>query len=780
MLSAIIPEEVALPFNFDVVLILIFSAYLVYGYISGGHKQIRLSINLILPFVIIYYMGPMITNYLYVPLSNTLFFELVSEYLSFGKNTVTMIIAYLSTYIVVFTGIFILSIYARRYLLNENMRAKLGKKNNYLGALFSLINGYVLVYFIILPAFSINLVSVNSYLTNFVLEHPPPFSRIARTAEKAVPIKGLADKADAFQQLLSQEGIEDYYNEAITEYQQQYMGGANSYEKDFMNLVYSDLTEEAKNALDTAYFEMFDESLSLTNYYGVSYILVTETDTNTYLYQDLLDYENQFNEIFDANQEIVDVYEASVENYEELLANYEYTQAYELYLDELDVYLDALEAYETLKVDALLSGTAFTQEFTETRPEMSLDEPSNYVPYEGTVAPIDPELEPSDEVVAAQEYVDDYANKEDIRSDLTSLGSNFENHAGLLKWYVEGLSNGDNTPPNMNNISAVIVSFKANYDDIMAGVSDDALEEKLYLAQMSIRSYDVFTLWLECTMENIDTVELDDIALESSRCPAFNTALVVDYDFADEAFSIVGTLFEGESVSWIISQFKYDYEAGLFDEPFEGFPEVQDILESTKGLVDEYEEYYKDIASSIQGDIPMILKIGISVMKYHLDVYETLETTPLIAAVFNDAARFCGNPQYVQGYDVQICTQNSSEGGLFGDFMNVRYLVGEIYFKAYFMVDEENNPKVYDSDKMHAFLAEVNASVENNVITQESVSAIADQFAFNVVDETNGTTLLEQMYADGQITIEAMRILGEDEYGLFSDDFRLKVKSLIR
>ena len=91
------------------------------------------------------------------------------------------------------------------------MRAKLGKKNNYLGAAFSLLNGYVLVYFLILPAFSMNLVSTNAHVTNFVLEHPPPFSRIARTAEKAVPIKGLTDKADDFQQLLSVEGLQIHH-----------------------------------------------------------------------------------------------------------------------------------------------------------------------------------------------------------------------------------------------------------------------------------------------------------------------------------------------------------------------------------------------------------------------------------------------------------------------------------------------------------------------------------------------------------------------------------------
>ena len=49
-------------FQFDIILVMLFSAYIIYGYLSGGHKQIRLSINLILPFVILYYLGPFIST----------------------------------------------------------------------------------------------------------------------------------------------------------------------------------------------------------------------------------------------------------------------------------------------------------------------------------------------------------------------------------------------------------------------------------------------------------------------------------------------------------------------------------------------------------------------------------------------------------------------------------------------------------------------------------------------------------------------------------------------
>ena len=782
MLSSIIPE-IAIDFNFDLVLAMIYISYLIYGYFSGGHKQIRISINLILPFVIIYYMGSAITTYLYAPLSETFFFELINEYLGIFKNTIGMVFAYIITYVMLFVGIFILSIFARKYVLNENMRAKLGKKNNYLGALFGFINGYVLVYFIILPAFSMNLVDTNSYMTNFVLENPPPFSRIARTAEKAVPIKGLADKASNFEELLSVDGIEGYYNESIYEYQQQYVGGQDSYEAQFMSTVYPYLTMDSKEIVDDSYLDYFGTALTTTEYYGISLVLIQDGTGTNLIYQDVLDSETTFQTEFDTARTVVSEHEANVLQYETDLENFEYQVEYEEYIDELDDYLDLLNAHIEAKQAAFLLGEEYDVSFTEIRPSFNTEEPEDYIEIENfnpSNPPTDPLEDVDQEVTDAVAFVALYEDKTNINKELQSLGTNFVNHEGLLVWYVDVLADGQNFDPGIGDISSVIVSFKDNYETISEKLNDSELEDKLYLAAMSIRSYDVFTLWLEHTQNNIENVPLDDLELQVNRCPDFDVSTVTDYNFTDDALSIVTTLFQGESVSWIIMQFKYDYEAELFDEVFEDYSEVTDVLESTKELVDEYDAKYKDIANSIEGNISMLFKIGISVMKFHLDIYETLENTPLLAAFFNDAARFCASPSSVSGYDVEICTKSSGETGTFKEILNMRYLISEIYFKAYFLVDEDNELKTYDTIDMHEHLEKVNQSVEDNVVSKEVVTAMADQFAFNIIDESNELTLLEQMYEDGHISIEAMRVLADDEHGLFSEDFRARVRSLIR
>ena len=219
----------------------------------------------------------------------------------------------------------------------------------------------------------------------------------------------------------------------------------------------------------------------------------------------------------------------------------------------------------------------------------------------------------------------------------------------------------------------------------------------------------------------------------------------------------------------------------LFLDEFENFDEVLDVLKGMKELSDDYDLYYKDIANSIEGNLSMVFKISISVAKYNIDVYDSLENTPILGAMFNDMARTCNNiERSIINTNVEICKKTDGDGSLAAEMLNLRYLVSEIIFKAYVMVDDSNEPIVYDTKKMNEYLIKINESVKNNVISAEVVSMLGDQFAFNVIQEGTTLTLLEEMYLDGRISVEAMRILSNDEYELFSEEFRYQVKSLIR
>lgn len=780
--------NIAFDFNFDYVLILIFSSYIIYGYLSGGHKQIRLSINLILPFIMIYYLGKAITAYIYIPLSNSFVFTIMSEIFNAFKYTFTMVLSYIVMYFALFFFVFLLSIYARRHILNENMRAKLGKNNNYLGALFALINGYVLIYFIILPAFSMNIISGNAYMTTFVLEHPPPFSRIARTAESAVPVKSLADKAGAFQELLSAEGIEGYYNNSIYDYQQTYIGGSDSLENEFITDVFDDLSVEAQTLLIDEYYTYLNIDndfgqeyiLSESSYIGVSRVLVEEMASGKYLYEELLELENTFETDLQAQKDIVDNYDDILTQYEIDVENYDYQLIYDQYIDDLEQFNTDLNAHLTAKIAAIKAGDPFDSTFTGTVPKLTVKEPDNYVEYDTSNPPEFPDL--SQEVIDAQAYVDLYEDKADVRETLEKLSLDFLDHKGLLIFYVDKLEMNLASSGDGGNIDLAINVFKTNYDEIIENINDEELEDKLQLAKMSITSYDVFTTWLGCTEANIDSeVPLDELEEEQYRCTDFDLEADLSYDFTDDALNLATSVFQGDTVSWYILQFKHDYDSGGFEEALGDYEEIMGILDGMKELSDEYDLYYKDIANSIEGNISMVFKIGISVAKFHIDMYETLENTPLLSAMFNDISRMCANDAKSSiNRNVDVCLQSENSGGFIGEALNMRYLTSEVIFKAFVMVDDENQKIIYDTEKMNEYLLKVNETVENNIIAPEVIEMFGDQLAFNVIDANNNYTLLEQMYDDGQITIEAMRVLADDEYGLFSDEFRLRVRSLIR
>jgi len=726
---------------------------------------------------------------MYVPLSESFIFSLINDLFGGFKYTIGMMLVYIITYFLLFTLIFIFSRYAKRYLLNENMRAKLGKKNNYIGAVFAFINGYVLIYFIILPVFALNIVGSEATLTNFVLKNPPPFSRIARTAEKAVPVKSIADKATAFQELLGTDGIEGYYNEAIYEYQQQYIGSSDSKEFDFMTTIYPKLSQDSKDLIQSEY-NIFMESniidgepllFSEASYMGISRVLVEEMTTGNLLYKDIITLEKAFHNDITDKQKVVEGYQDVLAGYEIEVENYEYQLLLNDYLASVELFNLEVSNHLIAKIEATKDGNAFNDELSVIFPVFTIKEPANYKEITTETYPVLPEV-PTD-VALAQIYLDEFEDKIDIRDDFNLIATDFKDHKGLLMFFVDYLKLDLASDVSGGNIDDAINQFKINYEEIRANVNDKEVEDKLDLAITSIRSYDVFNSWLICTEVNInnENITLEDLKDSQYRCTDFDINEERTYDLTSEALNLTKSVFDGDNVSWYILQYKYDYEAGAFVDEFKDFDAVQDVLLGMKELSDDYDNYYKDIANAIEGNLSMVFKIGISVTKYNIDVYDSLENTPIMSAMFNDAARMCSNLDNSEiNTNVQICKKTIGDGSFAAEAFNLRYLVSEIVFKAYVMVDKDNEPITYDTIKMNEFLDKVNKAVEDNVISREVVVMLGDQFAFNVIQEGTTVTLLEQMYIDGRISIEAMRVLANDEHELFSEEFRYQVKSLIR
>jgi hypothetical protein len=770
-------NEPFLTFNFDYFLMIAILGYVGLGFIVGGHKQIRLFINFVLPFIILYYLGDVILTRIYSPLLDTFLFELFSIIMAPVKYSMMMMFTYFLMYFLLFFLIFLLSRAAKKRWLNENMEAYLGKWNHYIGAFFALLNGYVFIYFIILPVFTLNIIGSEAVLTNTILQNPPPFSRIATTAEQAVPIKAITEQAADFQTLLSNDGIQSYYNDAIYEYQQLFIGGPNSYEASFMNSIYPYLSQNAQTAIEESYFTYFDTQLSSSNFTGISRVLI-EQSRDGYLYNEIRTLEDGFYEEFAEAEILIEDYTQDVIDYNNAYQSYLYDSAYQSYLEEVENYESTITTYLDEKFNAIENGEPFTDTLSVTKPEFTQTKPENYEQIDPLVLPIEPEY--TSEIEDAQLMLQLYQNKPDVRVELDSLGEIFVDHTGIITWYIDDLDGVLSSTATGGEIDPIIISFKENYQDILDHINNQELESKLSLARLSIQTYDVFSQWSTCALEHAETLTLEEIMLEENRCTDIDPNNVSTYDFSDDTLDVIGALLEGDTISFIIVQYKYDYETGIFTELFKDYPSVIAVLERSESFINDYDEYYKDIADSIDGSLPVAFKLGISILKYNFDVYSMLESTPIVTAYFNDAARICIQTQPSPiNRDVDVCSL-PEDPGILNQILSARALVSEIIFKAYLIVDDENEPIIYDSEYMRTFLENINISVEKNIITQEVVELLANELAFHVTDEQSNMTLLQEMYENDQITVEAMRLLIDDEYNLFSTEFEQRVRSLIR
>ena len=125
---------------------------------------------------------------------------------------------------------------------------------------------------------------------------------------------------------------------------------------------------------------------------------------------------------------IVSDYEDSLDNYDSDVLDYAYGVQYEAYADLLDDYEVDVIAYTLDKITALLAGNDFTTVFSDTRPAITAEKPSNYVHPDTLVEPTEPVLTPT--ITDADNFVTEYEDKEDVRAPLKTLGKNFKDHKG--------------------------------------------------------------------------------------------------------------------------------------------------------------------------------------------------------------------------------------------------------------------------------------------------------------------------------------------------------------
>lgn len=644
-----------IPFNFDIILIMIFITFALIGAISGLKSQIPITLNIIVPFLFIYFFGKFITKLLfnfpiYRNIMDAIFGGALFQQIDF---TLKMAVAYILMYLIIFLFVRILYGIFKGYSKRSNIKKK-SILSNILGFGLALINAYVAIFFIILPLLFLGVVDSTRPLTSIMVNNPPFFSRLGATTKAAVPVYDTVDQATEFMDILTSKNFDEYFN-YISNSQQI----TSELETDFMDNKYDLLSEESKTLINNIKPSELDFN---TDPSGLARTLLElNPETNNKVYEDILAIETE-------NQSTI--------------------------LEQLEEQFSIISKYE-----------------------------------------------------------------------------------GLIIWYMDELG-GDTIPSydgetSITDIGTVIQSFKENYEDIVANTSDEALLYQLELAKTSIDSYEIFSLWISCTEDNIinnitpddpnfvcDTIDVSLIESDPS--------LVNNYDFASQSAYILAFVLDGDNLSNIMLQYKYDYEAGVFSDvfDFEEHPKIESALIKSYELVTAYEEHYKQVVETLDPSIDFKIRLAISVAKAKFDIYNQMEETPLFAAFVNDAAMMCMS-QSVPAYEnnsIDVCREG---------FLKTS---AEVIMNVYLFRDENNDMKTYSATDMEELLDGLNDGIKDTVLTEEFVKALSYQIAFT--NDLEEEALLERYYREGYITEGALDVLIANELGIFDDIFVTRVTEI--
>lgn len=186
--------------DFDLLLVMILLAMFLIGYISGATVEIIKLINLIVPFIVIYFFAGDISRWVFRT-------KLLQKLLS--KFTVLEHIPYFNTFVVflatfiTFLGAYwVLSYMTRglkKIIVSEVLDYKLGKFNHSAGAILALIRFYVLGSLLVLPFFVLGLTTKEEdHLSRLLLNHPPMFTRAGQIINDAEPMVNAVSSLSSF------------------------------------------------------------------------------------------------------------------------------------------------------------------------------------------------------------------------------------------------------------------------------------------------------------------------------------------------------------------------------------------------------------------------------------------------------------------------------------------------------------------------------------------------------------------------------------------------------
>lgn len=313
-----------IPLYFDLLLIVLYFGFFMTGYITGGNVQLIKLLKLTLPFIVIYYYGGYISKTVFMndTFENFIssFFQAFTEFSYY--NTIIVALSIVISYIVIYfiTGI-IINMIAKR-ILKDRVTFALGKYNQIIGGFLSVVRGYIVLCIVIVPFYMLNITNESNYISGFMINNPPKFTRIGTVISASKPGMDVANSVTNFLDVtdLSPDKILEYYNTIVG-----YRNKITEYE-DTITTIYNDmgLTPEqiGVNANPTnqdillAFIDNPDIFIDNADENTKEELLQLKSYTNSYRGLILWAYDNEG--VFDDNNQAINSF---LDNYDEIQSN---------------------------------------------------------------------------------------------------------------------------------------------------------------------------------------------------------------------------------------------------------------------------------------------------------------------------------------------------------------------------------------------------------------------------------------------------------------------------
>jgi Colicin V production protein len=195
--------------DMDLMIILVFITVFITGLIRGAGIELLRVLKVVIPFIILYFFGDQITKQF---LSSEKISKFVFEVLPSipYKNTFVALSTNIVLYILVYSFLAIFLWRLGKYVLDERIEYFFGKTNSIMGGIFSVIRMYIIMSILIIPFYALNFTNQEDPTTNFIVNHPPMFSKIGHLLAGSKPTLDQMNEISASFKIMDLDSFEKY------------------------------------------------------------------------------------------------------------------------------------------------------------------------------------------------------------------------------------------------------------------------------------------------------------------------------------------------------------------------------------------------------------------------------------------------------------------------------------------------------------------------------------------------------------------------------------------